>query len=142
VLDPFFGMAKWTSLLLVPLRGFLGAYNMIGIGSDFLSYTRLAALGLASLMVGDAMNRLAELASSIPVAGLLAAALILVVGHTFNVVINVLGAFVHPTRLQYVEFFSKFYEAGGRSFAPFAPRTERLVLHPRAAGEEEGGVGS
>jgi len=142
VLDPFFGMAKWTSLLVVPLRGFLGVYNMIGIGSDFLSYTRLAALGLASLMVGDAMNRLAGLASGAGAVGLLAAALILVVGHTFNVVINVLGAFVHPTRLQYVEFFSKFYEAGGRSFAPFAPRTERLVLHPRTAGEEEGGVGS
>jgi len=65
--------------------------------------------------------------------------LILVVGHTFNVVIGLLGAFVHPTRLQFVEFFSKFYEGGGRPFAPFAPRTKQVVLHP-ATGEAKGGV--
>jgi V/A-type H+-transporting ATPase subunit I len=90
-------------------------------------------------MVGDAMNRMAGLALDIPYLGLLIGALILVVGNTFNVVISLLGAFVHPTRLQYVEFFGKFYEAGGRNFAPFATRTERLVLRPREAGGEEGG---
>ena len=79
------------------------------------------------------------LASDIPYAGLLLGALILVVGNTFNVVISLLGAFVHPTRLQYVEFFGKFYEAGGRNFKPFAPRKDRLVLRPREAGGEEGG---
>ncbi len=119
--------------------GLLGMYGMVGYASDFLSYTRLAALGLASLMVGDVMNRLAELASGAPWGiGLLAAALILIVGHTFNVVINLLGAFVHPTRLQFVEFFGKFYEGGGRPFAPFSRRTKQLVLHP-SPGEQEGG---
>ena len=121
-------------------RGLLGLYGLVGYASDFLSYTRLAALGLASLLVGDVMNRLAGLVSDIPFGvGLLAAALILVVGHTFNVVINLLGAFVHPTRLQFVEFFSKFYEGGGRTFAPFAPRTKSVVLHPDQ-GAQEGGA--
>jgi V/A-type H+/Na+-transporting ATPase subunit I len=121
-------------------RGLLGLYGLVGYASDFLSYTRLAALGLASLLVGDVMNRLAGLVVDIPYGlGILAAVLILVVGHTFNVVINLLGAFVHPTRLQFVEFFSKFYEGGGRPFAPFAPRTKSVVLHPDT-GAQEGGT--
>ncbi len=121
-------------------KGLLGLYGLVGYASDFLSYTRLAALGLASLLVGDTMNRLAGLVSEIPFGvGLVGAILILVVGHAFNVVIALLGAFVHSTRLQFVEFFSKFYEGGGRPFAPFAPRTKQVVLHP-ATGESEGGV--
>jgi len=63
------------------------------------------------------------------------------VGHTFNVVINLLGAFVHPARLQFVEFFGKFYEGGGRPFAPFNLRTQNLVLDTGDAGTE-GGAGS
>ncbi len=121
-------------------RGLLGLYGLVGYASDFLSYTRLAALGLASLLVGDVMNRLAGLVSDVPYGvGILAAVLILVVGHTFNVAINLLGAFVHPTRLQFVEFFSKFYEGGGRPFTPFAPQTKSVVLHPDT-GAQEGGV--
>ena len=68
------------------------------------------------------------------------AATIFVVGHTFNVVINLLGAFVHPARLQFVEFFSKFYEAGGKPFAPFSVRSNNLVLEAGEAGSE-GGAG-
>lgn len=121
-------------------RGLLGLYGLVGFASDFLSYTRLAALGLAGLLVGDVMNRLAGLVSDVPFGiGILGAVLILVVGHSFNVAINLLGAFVHPTRLQFVEFFSKFYEGGGRPFTPFAPRTKSVVLHPDP-GAQEGGA--
>ena len=139
LLDVVFGRAPLSHLALVPLKGFLGMYGMVGYGSDFLSYTRLAALGLASLYVGDAMNRLTQLSGGIPWFGWLFAALIFVVGHVFNVVINVLGAFVHPTRLMYVEFFGKFYDGGGRAFAPFSLRAKQLVIHPQTAGEQEGG---
>ena len=45
-------------------------------------------------------------------------------GHFFNIIINILGAFVHSSRLQYIEFFGKFYEAGGRAFVPLALRTK------------------
>ncbi|MDP2401529.1 MAG: V-type ATPase 116kDa subunit family protein, partial [Actinomycetota bacterium] len=123
-------------------KGLLGLYGLTGFISDFLSYTRLAALGLASLLVGQVMNILATMVSGAPWGiGLVAATLILVVGHAFNIVINLLGAFVHPARLQFVEFFGKFYEAGGRAYAPFSRRTTSLVLHP-AAGEQEGGTHS
>ena len=68
------------------------------------------------------------------------AATVFVFGHTFNVVINLLGAFVHPARLQFVEFFSKFYEGGGSPFDPFRYRTKSVC----SAGEcrPEGGAGS
>lgn len=121
-------------------KGLLGLYGLVGYTSDFLSYTRLAALGLASLLVGDVMNRLAGLVSGVPYGiGLLAAALIIIVGHTFNVLINLLGGFIHSMRLQFVEFFGKFYEGAGRSFAPFSPRTKSVVLHPDP-GAPEGGA--
>ncbi len=126
------------ALIGIP-KGLLGLYGLSGYVSDFLSYTRLAALGLASLLVGQVMNILAGMVSGAPWGiGLVAGALILVVGHAFNLVINLLGAFVHSARLQFVEFFGKFYEAGGRAYAPFARRTASLVLHP-VAGEQEGG---
>jgi V/A-type H+-transporting ATPase subunit I len=120
-------------------RGFLGLYGLVGYAADFLSYTRLAALGLASLLVGDVINRLAGLVSGLPFGvGLLAAALIMVGGHSFNVLINLLGGFIHSMRLQFIEFFGKFHEGAGRRFAPFAPRTKSLVVHPDTLGPNGG----
>ncbi len=73
---------------------------------------------------------------------LLLAAAIFAVGHTFNVVINLLGAFVHPARLQFVEFFSKFYEGGGKSSDPFRFRTKSVVIDAVRPARQEGGTTS
>lgn len=54
--------------------------------------------------------------------GMVFAALIFAGGHVINIAINALGAYVHSSRLQYVEFFGKFYDGGGRLFAPLAAR--------------------
>ena len=119
--------------------GILGIYGLSGFMSDFLSYSRLAALGLSGMLVGMVMNMLAEMVSGAPWGiGIVAAALIFVVGHTFNLVINLLGSFVHPARLQFVEFFGKFYESGTSIYKPFSRSRTLLVLHP-AKGEQEGG---
>lgn len=130
------------STLLAVLVGAYETYGMTGLISDFLSYTRLAALGLASVLVGQVMNMLGAMVAPmqlgpVPI-GWLFAVLILVVGHGVNVAINLLGAFVHPTRLQFVEFFSKFYEGGGTAYRPFRPYTKSVVLHPVVRGQEGG----
>lgn len=120
-------------------RGLVGLYGIVGYAADFLSYTRLAALGLAGFLVGDVINRMAGLVSGLPFGvGLVAAALIMVGGHSFNLVINLLGGFVHSMRLQFIEFFGKFHEGAGRRFAPFAPHTKSLVVHPDTLGQDGG----
>ena len=50
--------------------------------------------------------------------------IVFIIGHIFNIAINLLGAYVHTNRLQYVEFFGKFYEGGGRAFNPFKANTK------------------
>jgi len=147
--------SKTVRSAVVGLLG--GAYSVYGMSAfigDILSYTRLAALSLSGALVGMVFNILAGLVWQ-PTEALFAqggvgllwgtivavlAAAVFVFGHTFNVVINLLGAFVHPARLQFVEFFSKFYESGGKPYAPFSFRTENLVLSAGGAGEDEGGA--
>ena len=136
------------------LSGAYNVYGLTGFVGDVLSYLRLPALGLSGSLVGSVFNILTALvwSGAAPlfakggfslVGGALIAIMAIAVfaaGHVFNVVINLLGAFVHPTRLQFVEFFSKFYEAGGRPFSPFGFRTDGIVLDAGAAGEEGGRV--
>ena len=53
---------------------------------------------------------------------------IFLVGHLLNMAINMLGTFVHTSRLQYIEFFGKFYEDGGRSFEPLTTRSKYVIF--------------
>jgi V/A-type H+-transporting ATPase subunit I len=109
--------------------GLYNLYNAFGgtIG-DVASYLRLFALGLATMAIGDVVNRMGSLFLGIPGLGIVLLFLVLVGGHLFNVIINLLGAFVHPLRLQYVEFFGKFYEDGGAPFAPFGLTPRKTVI--------------
>jgi V/A-type H+-transporting ATPase subunit I len=100
--------------------GLASVYGVVGYVSDVLSYSRLLALGMATGVVAMVINELARIVIGFGWAGYFAAILILVIGHGFNLVINTLGAYIHSSRLQYVEFFSKFFEGGGRAFKPLA----------------------
>lgn len=119
--------------LLKPVMGVLGLYNIMNYLSDTLSYSRLMALGLATGVVGFAMNTTAGVISDmigIPVISTLAAVVILVFGHGLNFGLSFLGAFIHSMRLQFIEFFGRFYVGGGVAFRPFA-RTKKY-LHFRS----------
>lgn len=101
------------------IGGFGGLYGLINYASDLLSYSRILALGLASAVVGQVVNILATLKGASFI-GILLMIVVFCVGHVLNLVINVLGTFVHTARLQYIEFFGKFYEDGGTPFRPIA----------------------
>ncbi|MBI5555094.1 MAG: V-type ATP synthase subunit I [Elusimicrobia bacterium] len=110
----------------------LGLFNLYGITSylgDVLSYSRLVALGLGGGVIAMVINTMAGLtANSIPVVGLILAGLILLFGHAFNLTMSLLSAFVHTSRLQYVEFFGKFYSSGGKKFKPFNWTYNNVIL--------------
>lgn len=121
--------------------GIFSLYGITGYLGDVLSYSRLLALGLATSVIGMAINTIAGLfAGSVPGAVLMT--IIYIAGHTFNLVINLLGAFVHTIRLQYLEFFSRFYESGGRPFKPFAVNTSYVeITSPMEIPSEPGAAG-
>ena len=75
-------------------------------------------------VIAMVINTVAQMLIAAGPVGTAAAVVVLVGGHFFNIIINILGAFVHSSRLQYIEFFGKFYEAGGRAFVPLALRTK------------------
>ncbi|MGD8534526.1 MAG: V-type ATP synthase subunit I [Candidatus Aminicenantes bacterium] len=103
-------------------RFFGGLYRLYDISrylADVLSYSRLLALGLATTVIAMVVNNLSQTALGIPWVGWLVAALIFAGGHLFNLAISFLGGFVHSMRLQFVEFFSKFFKSGGSPFKPF-----------------------
>jgi len=110
---------------VVSLYGILGTYGTTSFIGDTLSYSRLLALGLTTVIVGMSFNIIAGLFGGMPVPGLAQALFIVVVvfGHLFNFLISILGGFIHSARLIFVEFFTKFYEGGARPFAPLGVPT-------------------
>jgi len=108
--------------------GVLSLYNLVGYMSDILSYSRLLALGLATAIIGLAVNVIAALVLDIQYIGWIFATIIFIGGHTFNLVINSLGSFIHSGRLQFVEFFGRFMEGGGRRFIPFSKKTKYIHI--------------
>lgn len=102
--------------------GFGGLYKVIGFLSDLLSYLRLFGLGLATGVIGMVFNEIAGIFSG-PI-GMVFAVIVLLIGHTLNVAVNVLGAYVHDSRLQFIEFFSRFYTGEGYLFSPIVGETK------------------
>lgn len=102
--------------------GFWDAYNMAtGLMGDLLSYIRLFALSICGGILGYVFNNLAfSLAPDIPVVRIIIITLILVIGHTINMMMGILGAFVHPMRLTFVEFYKNAgFSGGGKKYLPF-----------------------
>jgi V/A-type H+-transporting ATPase subunit I len=117
-----------------PIKMLTGAfgnlYGSINIFSDILSYARLFGLGLTTGIIGMVVNRIGGIfIDMIPYyLGYVIAVPIWIIGHTFNLAINILGVYVHNSRLQYVEFFGKFYSGEGKAFKPFGGQTKYIFL--------------
>lgn len=103
-------------------KGLYELYGVTGYLSDILSYSRLLALGLATGVIAQVFNQMGSMFGG-GFLGAICFTLVFVIGHTLNMAINLLGAYVHTNRLQFVEFFGKFYEGGGEKFKPFSVHT-------------------
>lgn len=113
--------------ILGKITGGLGKiYGITSYLSDLLSYTRIMALGLAGAVIGQVVNKLATMGTGIP--GAILFVLIFLGGHAFNLVISLLGAYVHTGRLQYLEFFGRFFADGGRPFEPLENHTQYVEI--------------
>ncbi len=122
----FSGRASKNFVIRLAL-GAYDIYNVTGWLSDVLSYSRLLALGLATGVIASVINQMGSMFGG-GVIGAILFIVVFLVGHVLNLAINMLGAYVHTTRLQYVEFFGKFYEGGGKKFTPFTSKNKYMSL--------------
>ena len=109
------------------LGGVGSLYGITGWLSDILSYSRLMALMLATAVIAQVFNTLGALGGRTVWGALLFAAVFLI-GHGFNIGVNLIGTYVHAARLQYLEFFSKFYKEGGVPFRPLEYDTQYVDI--------------
>lgn len=99
-----------------------GLYSLYGLTSyisDFVSYSRLMALALASGFIAYAINLMVWMLFDLGIVGVILGVIVFVVGQGFNIFLSILSSYVHTLRLTYVEFFGKFYEGGGKPFQMF-----------------------
>ncbi|WP_062354968.1 V-type ATP synthase subunit I [Bacillus kwashiorkori] len=108
-----------------------GLYSLYGISSyigDFVSYSRLMALGLSSAFIASAINMMVGMLFDLGFIGILFGIVVFIVGQAFNIFLSILGSYVHTIRLTYVEFFGKFYEGGGKAFKAFQSEPKYIQL--------------
>ena len=108
-------------------KGVMSLYDLIGYASDLLSYSRILALSLASAVIASVVNIFATM-NGLTVGGIIMFIVVGIIGHLLNFAVNILGTYVHTSRLQYIEFFGKFYEGGGREFAPLNADTKYVTF--------------
>lgn len=118
------------------LKGILALYDVTGYFSDILSYTRILALVLATSVIAMVVNQLGFLLGA-TFAGYLLFVVIGLLGHTLNLALSALSAYVHASRLQYVEMFGKFFEGGGRYFKPLQRDTRYYQIEDQKGQEQK-----
>lgn len=110
-------------------KGFGAVYGLINIVSDILSYARLFGLMLSGMIIAQTFNfKLGLPMIQSGGIGIVLGGFIIFIGHAFNLAMNVLGAYIHDSRLQYIEFFSKFYTGEGDKFTPLGSNCDYVYL--------------
>jgi V/A-type H+-transporting ATPase subunit I len=123
-------------LLALEAKGMV-LFDIEGFVGDWISYTRILALGLSTFGLAMAFNIVGKMLVDASLAMIPVVVLLLILLHIFNLLLQALGAAVHSLRLQFVEFFGRFYEGGGRSFEPYG--MERIHTRPSADCSMRGG---
>ena len=108
-------------------KSFSALYGLLNLFSDLLSYARLFGLMLSSAIIAQQFNAIGLNMLGDVVGNILGVAIILI-GHTFNVAMGALSAYIHDVRLQYVEYFGKFYEGDGIAFEPFGAKLSYVKI--------------
>lgn len=114
------GLGKFT-------KAFTSVYGLINYMSDILSYARLYGLMLSGAQIATIVTSL-SLPLMTSVGGVIGGVLILIVGHLFNLAMGLLGAYIHDSRLQYIEFYGRFYEGEGELFQPFGTKFDNIYF--------------
>jgi V/A-type H+/Na+-transporting ATPase subunit I len=109
-------------------KGLFTLYGVSSVFGDVLSYSRLLALGIATGVIAGVVNILADLVKQLPVVGIVVFVPVLIFGHLFNLATSGLSAFVHSIRLNFMEFFSRFYIGDGRMFTPFSEKRKYTLV--------------
>lgn len=107
----------------------IGLYNLYGVTGyvgDLVSYTRLMALGVSGGSIAAAFNMIVDFLP--PAAKFTIGIVLFILLHSLNIFLTYLSAYVHTARLQYVEFFGKFYEGGGHALAPLKTYEKHIYL--------------
>ena len=117
--EKFFG--KFT-------KGFGALYGLISIFSDILSYARLFGLMLSSMIISVQFNAMATGMLQGGGAGVILGVIVILIGHSFNFAMGILGAYIHDSRLQYIEYFGKFYTGEGEMFTPIGSKFDYINI--------------
>ena len=125
-ISPFVGAIFLGASILMIFKGegVKGIFELPGIFTNILSYARLMAIGISSVKLAEVINHYAEEMFHSGGFLILAGILILIIGHVINLMLGLLGSFLHSLRLHYVEFFSKFFTGGAKKYTPFGLKDE------------------
>jgi V/A-type H+-transporting ATPase subunit I len=123
---------KSRPIFLIPIMGLGSLFNITGILSNSLSYARLLAMGLATGVVAGVINLLADLfGGTDSILGIIVMVIVLVLGHTVNIALNILGSFINVLRLQLVEFFPRFFTGQGKEHEPKSLKSNFFELNEK-----------
>lgn len=120
-----FGGLKKKGVIGKIFGGFSGIFKVTSYLNDLLSYSRVLALALSSAVIAFTFNTLASLVQ-VNIFGILASVIVYLIGHIFNFAVSLLSAYVHGNRLQYLEFYGKFYQGGGYIFEPLTFKLKHI----------------
>lgn len=118
------GRPSYNPLVRI-VKGLGALYGITAYISDLMSYTRILALCLATSVIAMVVNKIGFMGGK-TVIGFIMFIVIALLGHSMNFALSALGAYIHTTRLQFVEFFGKFFEGGGTLYDPLRIKTEHV----------------